>query len=290
MEYLVPGRVCIFCGGNDLTNEHIWSDFLKEIVSSRDSSTTVNMGSIPHFPFREQEREATVSSKSWRGAPWNMKVKVVCRKCNNEWMSRIVNRAKPILKRLLQGDRLTLSSRDQQSLAAWIALVCITSERMSPKRIVVPAVQRRYLLHHEIASGDWSIALGVYTGQGFVYRLVRMSLKGERFSANPYDRITQELETLEEAAVNAGIFTFIIGRLFVQAFLCVDDLLKVANDYVQWVDGNNKLVRIWPPRRFWPFPARSLQWPPAESMDDKAARAVAGSFYHRITMRPSYIH
>ena len=46
-------------------------------------------------------------------------VRFVCTECNNGWMSELENRVRPIVLRLLEDSRSTLSVKDQTVLAAW---------------------------------------------------------------------------------------------------------------------------------------------------------------------------
>jgi hypothetical protein len=47
--------------------------------------------------------------------------KVVCRRCNNEWLSEIDNAAAQVLKPLIRGEQtVTLDQRGQAAFAAWI--------------------------------------------------------------------------------------------------------------------------------------------------------------------------
>jgi hypothetical protein len=80
---------CIFCGvagtaKNPITDEHVWSDWLKKIIVRRStrSETRTKISTLTGRPPRIFE-----SPKQLMG--------VVCAKCNNEWMSDIVTAAIP---------------------------------------------------------------------------------------------------------------------------------------------------------------------------------------------------
>ena len=78
---------CIFCGGAALTREHVWPAwFLKEhaktpVVMERTGSRTVTL------PM----------------ATLQLVLRRVCASCNNEWMSRLENAAKPLLSPVIRG-------------------------------------------------------------------------------------------------------------------------------------------------------------------------------------------
>src|SRR5262245_12065211 len=81
---------CIFCGKQgDMSKEHIWSDWLDEVIP-RGGDHFVTVTSFldaegNSLPDLRQKRQGSVHTK---------KVRRVCRSCNGGWMSNIVNTAK----------------------------------------------------------------------------------------------------------------------------------------------------------------------------------------------------
>ena len=80
-----PGR-CAFCGATGMSKEHIWSDWLKEVLPptsshhSQTRTTTAFVGNvallIPSMPTQH------------RGAVTQRKIRKFCDICNNGWMRR----------------------------------------------------------------------------------------------------------------------------------------------------------------------------------------------------------
>jgi hypothetical protein len=211
-----------------------------------------------------------------QGIPTQQKVRIVCNDCNNGWMSRIVDDAKPAVLALMSGGATRITPGQQKTLAAWIVLTCMTAEYIPGNSRIIPVRHRRYLMRHRLAPEDWSISLGVFVGQsGFRYD--HHTSVGKQYAASSYvDRINSALET--GASPNVLQSTFTVGSIFIQACTVTNNLM-IINDYDRWVAGLACLVRIWPLRRFWPLPARAANWPPPESIDDRMAHILEDAFY-----------
>jgi hypothetical protein len=101
---------CIFCGSSDLTEEHLIAAWVfRAFHRSRRhpagfGGTFVGPGELHISP---EEPIATA--------------KVLCRRCNNEWISRIDTAAADVLKPLIRGEEtVTLDRAGQVAFAAWI--------------------------------------------------------------------------------------------------------------------------------------------------------------------------
>jgi hypothetical protein len=126
-------RRCIFCGGTGLSKEHIWSDWLGKIIPrSDDHSQSI----IRDVPGPDRIRIVEPFLYSHQGSMNSRKLRNVCKKCNNGWMSAIVNRAKP-------------SAEMIRDLAAWISLSSVMAEFTDLRTAVIPATDRKHLWIHE---------------------------------------------------------------------------------------------------------------------------------------------
>lgn len=67
--------------------------------------------------------------KTRQGGYLTRKARVVCRGCNNGWMSVMEDRVKPTLKALVFQKIHFLSVEDQRALSAWIAIKTAINER-----------------------------------------------------------------------------------------------------------------------------------------------------------------
>jgi hypothetical protein len=97
-----PPRRCIFCNAIGVTVEHVWPKWLRAFVPATATSHNFLTGLIHRTrPDREL--------RTWAGDPQSRGVKAVCQGCNGGWMSRLEERAKPILLPLLAGQSKALS-------------------------------------------------------------------------------------------------------------------------------------------------------------------------------------
>lgn len=83
-----------------------------------------------------------------QGHLFTTKFRVVCKDCNNGWMSRLEESVKPMFIRMIQGEKLSLQKSDQELLSRWIALKVIVGEH-AEKGIHVTPQKDRYLLKEE---------------------------------------------------------------------------------------------------------------------------------------------
>jgi hypothetical protein len=101
---------CILCGDDDLTEEHIVADWVhRAFVRSKKPRSDFSGTFIGPQEMRLSTRDPISSAK------------VVCRRCNNEWMSSIDNDAAIALKPLIQGRTdAVLGAEAQSAVSAWI--------------------------------------------------------------------------------------------------------------------------------------------------------------------------
>lgn len=99
-------RRCVFCGGEGVTSEHVWPQWINRLLAERltDTSMTVQWAG-------DKERDAP---------NLDTKVKRVCKSCNSGWMSVLEDRAKPILSPMIVGEvPVRLPPSSQRVLANW---------------------------------------------------------------------------------------------------------------------------------------------------------------------------
>jgi hypothetical protein len=121
-------KACIFCGRFDgLSKEHIWPQWMAAylpITAPNAHISEVHSG-IPKQPRtlqRRSERPGPVHTK---------KVRAVCHKCNNTWMSAVEEQAKPILLRALSSQELTIEAAEAAHLSNWAVLKAVVGEHAS---------------------------------------------------------------------------------------------------------------------------------------------------------------
>lgn len=103
------GRICVFCGGTPVNQEHALPRWLGELFTDEvvDFSRTIQ--------YRDREPEV----RPWRGRPFGATVGGPCARCNGGWMSDLESQASPLLRSLVGGERATLNPVEQFLAATW---------------------------------------------------------------------------------------------------------------------------------------------------------------------------
>jgi hypothetical protein len=133
-------KTCIFCGGFNLSKEHVWPNWTHKVL-------TDNPSPAHHEWHNTFSNKGTVVKESGmrtrQGSTFTKKLRVVCKTCNNGWMSRLENDTKPILLTLIQGEPTLLDREQQTLLAQWIVLKVMITEWSRPLEAFIPKEDRR---------------------------------------------------------------------------------------------------------------------------------------------------
>lgn len=99
-------RSCMFCSGRVSTKEDAWPLWLlRRIGADRPGEINGERGGA--------------ELRSWCIARPGVRVRFVCRGCNNGWMSELESRAKPVIEPLLDDVPYVLTADHQRTLAVW---------------------------------------------------------------------------------------------------------------------------------------------------------------------------
>lgn len=102
-------RTCVFCGAEGVSKEHLWSDWIRGMLSDPSEATA-------------HTRNIAGVSQEWKAPPFTAVVRCVCSRCNHGWMSDIENEVKPHLQPMIQGRQRILGTKAQTALAKWVFL------------------------------------------------------------------------------------------------------------------------------------------------------------------------
>lgn len=233
-------KACAFCGNDavELSGEHIFSAWIDRLFDSAGYN----------WHFTDPDSRETIA---WSQKNLNQKLKVVCAKCNNEWMSDLENDiAKPALTNMIRdGDPEILASKSQVSLAtfAFKSAVVANHANLNGEPFFTPAARNRFRSSLELPPGVqmWVSAFqGIYKRSGVFnsYYLVPNS------PAKPW------------CDLEFYVFTFVAGHLAFQVLaskwsklIRKGEPLPVFAQYPEWD------VAAIP---FWPRDNRPVSWPP----------------------------
>jgi hypothetical protein len=110
---------CVFCGEKKTTKEHVWPRWIRqELPDIMDTNYTFQRGNDP--------------PRVWKGPAASVTVRAVCAACNNGWMSKLETAAKPLLVRMIRGQRTPLDQPAQRTLAAWALKQAMMLDLLNP--------------------------------------------------------------------------------------------------------------------------------------------------------------
>jgi len=97
-------RMCMFCCGKASTREDVWPIWLMKRFPVSDTARI------------DAERRGR-NLGNWPTTKPRLRVKWLCRSCNNGWMSRLENEAKPVIESILDDKLKDLDASAQSTLA-----------------------------------------------------------------------------------------------------------------------------------------------------------------------------
>jgi len=258
-----PGR-CIFCGQTGLSKEHIWSAWTYALVPTiKDGHHTRG---VVQSAKDDPKKIYIESLRNHNGSTNTVKLHVVCKRdCNNGWMSRLDERAKPILSPLIMGQPAVLSVESQTVVAAWAAMKMMVSE--FSRRIDVSTAQdeRTFLMKELRPPPNWKIWIA--------------HTQSEKWRS-AYYRNSSMVGRLNEAGVpvahegslrkNTQSISIGIGQLFISAI----------SSNVPGVEFHAPADAKRHIRQIWPAAVGGCFWPPGTIFTTSAADAFAESFSH----------
>ncbi|MDD1534573.1 MULTISPECIES: hypothetical protein [unclassified Bradyrhizobium] len=151
---------CIFCNEPARrTAEHIFGQWMKDRFTSTFTRTD-------HFTsFTDWRSGAPISTMAKgrlhrQGNPHAQQLRLVCKRCNNEWMSRLQTSASDVLSALMRDDWSTLDRVGIRHLAAWSAMVTMCFEFADLKTQAIPQQEREILMNTGAPPDNWIIGFG----------------------------------------------------------------------------------------------------------------------------------
>ncbi len=109
-------RACIFCGATANSCEDAWPRWL--------TNRFIAPGTM------EAERGVDLRMNTWRTDRPEIRIRKVCYACNNGWISRIQQRAKPIIERLWDQGTCTLDIEDSHALSLWAVMTSMVLQTL----------------------------------------------------------------------------------------------------------------------------------------------------------------
>jgi len=254
---------CAFCSQEaKLTGEHVWSKWICELLDH----------SGYNFRYRNTE---TGEIKHWRSPTLDQTTNVVCKPCNEGWMSDIESAARATLSNIiLHGAPVTLLPRGIVSLATFAFKCAVVANQMSPspdgKPFFSPLVRHRFRNSLQIPVGVqmWLASFrGTYASNGMFtayYAVPPIGSAGDDF--------------------DFYVFTYMAGYLVFQLvaarwnkLLRMGEPLPAYDPDPAW---NPATLQFWPNQYGFP-----VTWPPSQHFSDDSIDAFRDRLRGTIRVR-----
>lgn len=242
---------CAFCGSRPLTREHVWPDWLRKLIAP---------DAVTHRRTTEVEF-SVVEDREYPSRPFNVTVRAVCAECNSGWMSRLEERAKPLLLPGLHGRGKQLAAGGQETLATWAFKTALVFGKTLRDRPAMPDEHYRHLFEHQRPPEQCVIWMGAYGGPraGFLQAAgMAISRRGELLDSG--------------SRPNIYVCTITIGPLFFQV-LSGSDAEAFDVTTVRW--GDPRIRVIWPV-------GETFTWSPQRALGSHELQPYADAIYDEL--------
>jgi hypothetical protein len=112
-----------------ISEEHLLPKWLKKDFPTPERAKMLNVRWSYADDTRDRRRYYSRADLR-NGLAQNVRVKSVCQGCNNGWMSRLEEKAKPILSSLMHGSLKVLDAEVTSTLAIWAVLKSIVADAL----------------------------------------------------------------------------------------------------------------------------------------------------------------
>jgi hypothetical protein len=117
-----------------------------------------------------------METDTWEDASFNIRVKDLCKPCNNEWCNEIETDAQPVLMPLILGNHATPDASEQTTLAIWAiktVLMLQMTHKDNRRSVAVedfhwfrqhrwPLPNEQIWIAHYDGTGDWPVSYHHY--------------------------------------------------------------------------------------------------------------------------------
>jgi len=236
----------LFCPNSADSAEHIWSDWILQDLK-------------PVKPIRIKIGKTFTKWVDNR----EVRIKCVCQKCNNGWMSEIESENKPHMHAMINGKSTVLQPAQQKLLTRWAILKSMVLDGSSKRRIPCFSESDRLAMKPPLRA----LPVGTFTWIG------RLSIK--QFHAG----LTDTYGAINEVpnAYRACITTIIVGHFVIQVMTVnVRAMFATIRAHPKGKTGawDLNLLDIWPV-----FGEKS--WPPPFSFDLSGTTHHIGTLINR---------
>jgi hypothetical protein len=217
-------RTCIFCGDRVSTAEDAWPLWLMERFLVSDKART-------YGEIGARRLDAWVAPKP------RLRLKKLCKDCNNGWMSKLESLAKPIFESILEEQLSTIDPPAQIILARWATKTAMVLEAIDSNRTwFYNETERRRMRETQTIPERTSV---------WIAKCVD--------SPNIYSAAKDLWSSPNKTGVHAFVTTMAFGFLALQVVGTDRAVLTYGVSDGPW---DQTLIRVWPANQ------GTVSWPP----------------------------
>jgi hypothetical protein len=178
-----------------------------------------------------------------------IKSNVVCKRCNNEWMSALEEDVKPIIIRMLHGWPRRLTQRQQQIIAAWVIMKLMVAEYAyeGSTEFYFTQAERAAMMKERAIPDQTSVWLGFY------YDDSDPTVDHDTAALIGHKHLRLSSSGVVASGYGAA---FVVGRL-VAHVICHRFPGHIAARLVLSIDRQFESIFL----RVWPVNAQRVRWP-----------------------------
>lgn len=245
---------CIFCGSPTNSGEHLFSRWTHPYLPPRAKGRVTSTVSIEYADGR-----AVHDAQKMPGQMRDWKINCVCggtkASCNAGWMKDIEDANIPVLRPLILGEQVRLTTAQQRMIATWAVLKTMVANHTA----VNPAHLNHMFREHLPPEECWGVWIGHYERDQWESEwLTRL------FTVLPEEQY-HAMSSPHVDFNNGSSTTFILNKLLVVVAQCPDPQFGHRWNFDEQVPIKSKLRRIWPLAG-----DVSVRWPPPVMTDEEA--------------------
>jgi hypothetical protein len=233
---------CVLCGAtigrNTRSQEHIFAKWIRDLFP--DTGRTKQKR-------KTQLRGDALQVEEWEDTPLNVRVKDVCKPCNNEWCEAIDTEAQPVLEPMIRGRAARLDPAEQLIVAVWANKTFLLLQRThKDHRRSIPDSEYRWFREHRWPLANEQVWIGQYDGTG------DWPISYHHYGFELFDRAAGPPVDSPDV-VHGYVIAFTVGHLLFRAFG------HIVKDGPTVMPGGPFVTVL---RQVWPASGDTVEWPP----------------------------
>jgi len=177
---MITYRTCVFCNRSDSrpTNEDIFAEWIAKQFPEPTRSTWEAIDLDTSSRYKTKNKIGFISNK-------------VCKRCNNGWMAKLEDAAKPVMSPLINGSRTILSPDNQVVIAKWLIKTAAMCDILA-KHPYFQAEERQAIVSGMRPANTWMF-LACYRGP----HIGELAARGRVYHADPNPSLDDQQKLLD---------------------------------------------------------------------------------------------